>query len=250
LIAPELAAYTAEQVRFAARAWPMRAAEELRSALVFRALARSAREARTPPPWPARFAGAVRDEVRHARLCAAVGLRLGAPAPLYDARPVRARLEGLHDPLLRVAALLVVEVAMGETISMCLFRAGRRAAVEPLTRSALTSILADEVRHQRLGWAGAASLMPRFSRHRAALRGEVAAGLAAFEQQNAAPALDRLRRGEPFDPALSALGVLEPEARVEAFYAAVERLVVPRLDELGLDGSGAWRTRYCGGDAG
>jgi hypothetical protein len=32
--------------------------------------------------------------------------------------------------------------------------------------------------------------------------------------------------------------------RVEAFYAAIERLVIARLTRLGLDGARAWRDRY------
>jgi hypothetical protein len=48
----------------------------------------------------------------------------------------------------------------------------------------------------------------------------------------------------PFDPVYSELGVLEPEARVEAFYCAIERFVVPRLTKLGLDGRRAWEKRY------
>jgi hypothetical protein len=58
------------------------------------------------------------------------------------------------------------------------------------------------------------------------------------------PALRWLEEGRPFDPAYAALGVLHPEARVEAFYTAVERLVVPRLTRLGLDGARAWSERY------
>jgi hypothetical protein len=244
-IAPDLAPYSDEQIRFAVTAWPLRAAEELRSALIFRALAQAARGAGIAEPWPRRFAAAGRDEVRHARLCAAVAVRLGAPAPKYDARPVRARLAQLAQPLTRAATLLLVEVAMGETISMSLFRAGRRSATEPLTRAALTTIVSDEVRHQRLGWTGMAALWPLLSGpQRAALQVEATSALASFEQQNASPALDRLRRGEPFDPAYAALGVLAPAARVEAFYAAVERLVIPRLERLGLDGSRAWSNRY------
>ena len=47
---------------------------------------------------------------------------------------------------------------------------------------------------------------------------EATNGFAAFERQVAVPALRRLDAGEPFDPAFAALGVLAPEARVEAFY--------------------------------
>jgi hypothetical protein len=245
LPSPVLAPYTNAQVRFAAAAWPMRAAEELRSAQIFRALARAASVAGMPEPWPTRFVATVRDEVRHARLCATVGAQLGAEEPQYDARPVQTRLAGLPDPRLRAAALLLVEVAIGETISMYLFRAGRRVAIEPLTRAALGAIVRDEARHQRLGWTGFASLWPMLAAplHAGAQR-EARRGLAACERQIALPAMRWLQRRQPFDPAYAALGVLNPEARVEAFYGAVERLVLPRLTRLGIDGPLAWQNRY------
>jgi len=223
----------------------MRAAEELRSALIFRALAHAATVANLPNQWPERFAGMVADEVGHARLCAEVGARLGAPAPRYDASPVRARLAAVDQPIRRITALLLVEAAMGETVSMMLFRAGRRATTEPLTRAALSAILADEVRHQHNGWAGIAALWPSLSEEqREALQREATQGFAGLEQQVAIPALRWLDAGEPFDPALAALGVLRPDVRVDAFYHAIERLIVPRLTALGLDGSCAWKDRY------
>src|SRR6266496_3418120 len=117
----DLTGFTLPQVVFAAAAWPMRAAEELRSALIFRALARAAVAANLPEPWPKRFAAMVVDEIRHARLCADVGSRLGADRPRYDARPVRACLAALPDPIGRTTAILLTEAAMGETISMALF---------------------------------------------------------------------------------------------------------------------------------
>jgi hypothetical protein len=241
----DLTGFAPSQVRFAAAAWPMRAAEELRSALIFRALGRAAGLAKLPAPWPERFAAMVIDEVGHARLCAQVGARLGAGEPDYDPRSVRARLAALTDPTDRVAALLLVEAAMGETISMALFRAGRRAASEPFTRAALGVIVADEVRHQRNGWVGMTALWPSLSGpRRAALQVEATNGFAAFERQVAIPALRCLDAGEPFDPAYAALGVLAPEARVDAFYGAIEHLVVPRLAALGLDGARAWSERY------
>jgi hypothetical protein len=247
LPAPVLAPYTAAQLRFATVAWPMRAAEELRSARIFRALAQASRVVGLPSPWPERFASAVRDEVRHARLCATVAAALGAPVPKYDARPVRVRLASVPEPLARLLSLLIIEVAMGETISMHLFRAGRRGSIEPLTRAALGAIVGDEVRHQRLGWQGLAFLWPTLGNSmRAFLQREAARGLATCEQRTARPAMQWLQEAKPFDPAYAALGVLHPESRVEAFYFAVERFIVPRLTRLGLDGDVAWKTRYRG----
>lgn len=237
--------YSEAQLQFAVAAWPMRAAEELRSALIFRALARAARDSGMPEPWPTRFAAATCDEVRHARLCAIVGARLGAPAPTYRSHPARTRIESLPEPVVRLTSLLLVEVAVGETISTCLFRAGRRASKEPLTRAALGIIVGDEIHHQQLGWAALASLWPTLTDPvRTAMQREAARGLGACEQQTACPAMGWLEKGRPFAPAYAALGVLHPEARIEAFYAAVETLVLPRLTYLGIDGALAWKNRY------
>jgi hypothetical protein len=242
---PVLSPYGEAQIRFAIGAWPMRAAEEYRSALIFRALARAARAASVPEPWPARFIGALRDELAHAHLCASVGAKLGAARPVYDAHRVRQRLARVPDAMMRVVSLLLIEVAMGETISMYLFRAGRRAAMEPLTRAALSAILGDEARHQRLGWAGLGALWPTLTPSlRAFAQREAALGLAGCEQDTAVPAMRWLEKRLPFDASLAALGVLDPEVRVEGFYLAVERLVVPRLSRLGLDGTLAWKERY------
>ncbi len=134
---------------------------------------------------------------------------------------------------------------MGETISLVLFRAGRRLAVEPLTRAALGLIVADEVRHQALGWEGIAAVWPKLDdRQRGAMQEEAALGLASCERQTALPALRWLQKGQPFEAALGRLGVLSPEVRVESFYHAVERLVIPRLTHLGVDGALAWNRRY------
>lgn len=248
LPAADLSPYAEANVRFARDAWPLRAAEELRSALIFRGLTHAARVAKIPEPWPSRFASAVRDEMRHARLCATVGARLGARAPAYDARPVRARLARLTSPRWRVASILLAELAIGETISMLLFRATCRAAREPLTRAALSAILADEARHQRLGWTALADLWPSLTEdERNDLQHEAARALASCERSTAVPAMQWLKSGRRFEPEYAALGVLDPAIRVETFYTAVERFVVPRLTRLGLEGARAWASRYAEG---
>ncbi len=241
----DLGPYSPPSLAFARAAWPMRAAEELRSALIFRALHKASRRIGTTDVWAARVAAGVHDELRHARLCAEIGARLGADPPTYDAGPVRARLAGLADPWLRASSLLLVELAIGETLSTYLFRAAYRASREPLTRAALRSILGDEVRHQRLGWDALEVLWAKLPEAlRAELQKHASRGLAACEQQTAKPAMLWLKERRPFDPAYAALGVLHPEQRVEAFYFAVERLVVPRLGRIGLDGARAWEQRY------
>lgn len=248
LPSPVLRGYSPRALALAARAWPLRAAEEMRSAMVFRAVRAAARRVREPQlaAWERRFGEALGDELRHTRLCTAVGALLGAPRPRHDLAPVRNRLLGLPTASVRLASLLLVEVAMGETVSMALFRAGRRAAVEPLTRAALASIARDEIGHARLGWAALAAWLGPDARDPPPidLRAIASRGLASIESDVALPALRRLEAGEPFDLALSELGVLAPETRVTTFYEVIERAVLPRLDRLGIDGAAAFRDRY------
>jgi hypothetical protein len=232
-----LTAFSSEVVAFAARSWPLRAAEELRSALIYRALA--AASASVLPAFAARFAAVVREEVGHARLCATIGARLGATAPRYAAGPVQARLAALRDPRERVIALVVAEVAIGETISMAMFRQSRRVTTEPLSLAAVERIVADETRHQQLGWEALDALGPSASVARHASE-----ALAASERQIAVPALRFLEDGRPFESSWAALGVIPPAQRVEAFYAVVEQVVIPRLSRLGIDGRRAWDQRY------
>lgn len=93
--------------------------------------------------------------------------------------------------------------------------------------------------------SGLAALWPTLAEaQRVALQRKASSGLAACERQNAVPAMRWLESRRPFDPAYATLGVLHPEARIEAFYTAVERLVIPRLTRIGLDGPRAWAERY------
>lgn len=248
---PELAPFSLDVIRFSVAAWPLRAADELRSALIYRALAKAGRtlanagHALVPEALYGKLRAAIADEARHARLCVEVGRLIGAPPPQYDVSRVEARLATLPDAVGRVAALLIGEVAIGETISVSLFEAGSRQATEPLTKFALTAIHADEVRHAALGWEGVAMLLPLLDEAaRRALWVEASRALGASEQQNAAPAMRHLAEGKHIDPACEALGVLAPETRVAAFYAGVEEHVIPALDRLGLDGTRAWQERY------
>lgn len=208
---PVLGDYAPHVAQLAAGAWPMKCAEELRSALVFRALRDAARRLGAAyAPLAADAARIAREELRHARLCHDAGVALAATAVTHDCAPVARRLAGLAEPPRRLLGLLLIEVAVGETVSAALFAAGRRGAREPLTRTALGIILHDEIGHARFGWAALARVLPAFSGEREWLGGELRRGLADLEQSVAAPALRRLEAGEPFDPALSELGVLAP----------------------------------------
>jgi hypothetical protein len=234
-------------VRFAAQAWPLRAAEEDRSQAILQEVGALAQEVKLGAALTARLVDAARDEGEHRELCLRVGKAMSARAPRLDHSAVRARLRSLPGaPRERLLSLLAVEVAAGESVSCALFSAALDRAEDSLTCSALTTILRDEARHALLGWEClAAALQGAPEASRAWARSEARRGLAALEQSVARPALRRLESGEPFDDRLAAYGVLSPDARVEAFYEAVEKRVLPRLEALGLDGQDVWARRYC-----
>ncbi len=237
--------YTKEQIAVARAAWPMKAAEEFRSASIYAALASAATHAGLPLDLVALVASTSVDELRHAALCLEVARALGDATPIEASMDVVRSRTAKDRPRALALELLLVEVAMGETVSCALFRAGRDGTTEPLVRAALSSILRDEARHARSGWEALSALRGELDQaDLEALQREATAQLGLMEQSMALPSLRRLEANEPFDAKLALLGVLAPERRVQAFYAAIEGSVCPRLDRLGLDGKRAWAERY------
>jgi hypothetical protein len=242
----DLSSHRAADVAFAAKAWTLRAEEEYRSAAVFAEIVAGVVDLGAPLDLLASLARIVDDEIAHSALCTDLSAGFGAPPPSVALEPVRARVASLGaDRAHRTLGMLVFEGAVGETVSVALFRAGRRGTREPRARSGLSAILRDEARHAEVCWRAAAELLPVCSDAlRAELERDVSRALGAFEQSAALPALRRLEAGEPFEPAWAELGVLPPDVRVEAFYGAIEGVALPRLARLGFDAPRAWADRY------
>ena len=221
----------------------MRAEQEHRSAAVFAEAASLLIDTAAPLDVADAVSRIVLDELRHADVCAKLANRFGAPPPVVTplvrpAVPSDARRR-------RALRLLLVEGAIGETISCGLFNAGRHITREPCSRAALARILRDEVGHARVCWEALAVLVAEADdESRVSLQQVATQALGVIEESQMAPVLARLKRREPFEPGWAELGVLPPEKRVAAFYNAVEKRVVPGLSSLGLDGVGAWRDRY------
>src|SRR5262249_38685637 len=128
------------------------------SASVYAALASAAMYAGLPLDLIAVVVATSLDELAHAALCVEVTRALGDASPIdASMRSVRERTN-VSDPRALALELLLVEVAMGETVSCALFRTGRDGTVEPLIRAALSAILRDEARHARSGWEALSAL--------------------------------------------------------------------------------------------
>src|SRR5262249_6176512 len=135
---------------------------------------------------------AVVDELRHARLCAAIVQALGgqARAPMVESEDIPRHdgvgaLEGLLRNILDVACL-------EETVGVAVLENRYRHARESTFRRVIAEILDEEIGHSRLGWRLLQQLEPRID---ARMRERLGAYLV--------PAFARLleRHGGPAKPA-------------------------------------------------
>ena len=241
----DLRAFSREQINFAVRAWTMRAEEEHHSAATFADALSLLTDADAPLDFLAHLTRIVGDEIEHATLCTHLARRLRSEEP--RSRPLARRSVASSVAARRAQglALVLASGAVGETISAALFRSGHRSTEEPCAKAALGLILRDEVLHARAFWESLAVLLVDLAPEELeTLQSTASRALGSLEHKIALPALQRLERGDPFDPAWAALGVLRPDRRADAFYATVERHVLPKLSALGLSGDAAWRDRY------
>lgn len=130
---------------------------------------------------------AMGDEIRHAELCFAL-------ASTYAARPVgpgRLAIDGAlvdrNDPAV-IAAAVVREGCVGETIAALVAAASRDAAEDPAVRGALAIIAPDEEAHAALAWRYVAwALATGDERVRQAINVAFTASIAEFLGQAAPP---------------------------------------------------------------
>jgi hypothetical protein len=187
------------------------------------------------------------DELRHAeyalRLAAILTQRDVGEIPIRVAKDKLERLSARHWTFEAVDGMMAAVPAISETLSAGLIVARRDQSSDPLVHAVLSSILADEVHHARLGWYYLMWRSPRWTpaeRQRVADRvGAIVAGIEeSFWHGREAP------RG--CKQAARALGVLDSAAQRAAVRAIMEQEIVPGLDGLGLGASHAWRARRRG----
>lgn len=225
-------------------AWQRRLSDEYRSTLLFSQFQTLLLLAGVPLDLCGCVGRVVGDEVRHVQLCADVLVALGAPAeadvaateaylPVDPAAPMHPQL----------ASLALGLLCLGETVSAGLIGATHAAASSPPIRETLRRLHRDEVYHGELGWH--------------LLEWLLEAGGAEVREGLARTLPEALRRLEAlctdYGPAALAvtwevtdaeLGSLSVEAHRDAFFDAVERLLLPRLDRAGLAGRAAWAARH------
>ena len=237
--------FARSDLQAAAGAWRARATQERRSAAVFATICSGLAALELPLSVLAAVARIVADEVRHTAICRRLAAELGADAPDDDLSAAERRLRPPKTGVQEAAvSLLLVEGALGETISAAMFAATRAGAREPRTRSALSIILRDEVRHARTCWEILAVLPAAARLDPERLARDVSHELGVVEMTSVLPALKRVEAGDLGTPEDAELGLLPPLKRAEVFYAILERTIFRRLRPLGINGPSAWAARY------
>jgi hypothetical protein len=246
LPAADFRLFSPEQMSFAARAWRMKSDQEYLSAGVFAELTAALLDEGGPLGMTAGFGRIVAEEIEHAALCDGLACELGDRQPRASRTSIRTRLAPCGgDRHLEALSLLLIEGAIGETISTALFRASAGHAQEPRSKACLSRILGDEAGHARFCWATLTTLLDGTSdTDRARLQAGLSEALGSLERQNALPILQRLDRGEAVPAELVALGVIQLEERVNVFYRTLENAVFSKLTALGFDAAKAWEGRF------
>lgn len=221
--------------------WRGRMANESASSAVFAALARQLEEAGVPDAEVRACEAFSREETRHGVLCGAVVEALGGEAlavlPPPETFP---RHEGVAP--MEAALRNVLSVAcLSETVAVALIGAERAEMPDGELRELLTSIWADEIGHARFGWSFVqrnVATLDDAARRRLSLYLRVAFRHLERHELAHLPATAR-----PPEEGV-ALGLCDGRAARNLFYATVARVIVRRLDELGLQASVAWESRH------
>lgn len=226
--------------------WQRRHANEGASIELAERMERRARDLQLALPADA-LARLADDERRHVDATGAVLDALEAPR--VTAAPMRAPPSG--EPVeLSFARDVVVGLVLCETVSAARFAAVRSATDIPLFRRLIDGFLRDEISHAMLG----IDLLPYAREQARRVLGTSPEGdawitrelMTALAELELSVGLDGARRGllPPRPQPSNNPGVIEPNLDALAFYEAVTRRVLPRVEAYGLPIRALWDSRF------
>ncbi len=221
--------------------WSGRMTNEAQSSYVFEALGEQLDDAGLGANLGAAARAFAREELRHGELCGAVVEALGGSAvagvedqPRFPMHPGSTRREAALRNLLSIGCL-------SETVAVSLIGAEREEMPEGPLRELLTQIWADEIGHARFGWTLVAAHAPLLTaEERAQLAAYLPVALRHLERHELAHLPDAHAPGAGSNE----LGLCSGRDARVLFYATVERVILPRLDALGLPARSAWASRH------
>jgi hypothetical protein len=229
---PRIASLDDEARSGIAAAWRRKATNELTNSTVFASLTRSLIGLRAPHEIVRCAAIAVADEVRHAEICVHVArayLPSGAPP---DPSPVIAEPAPSADPELGAVLFTVMQSCLNEGVATVYLQRCLSESRFVLARAAIRAFLEDEIHHARIGWSLLASEVIGPS-----LRSAVAEALPTLLERVAEAWL--ANDESPLAPIPPGHGTLEKDAMPDVVRTAVEDLLLPGFDAVGIDSTRA-----------
>ena len=230
----------------AARNWRLRMAHEHRSAQTFTNLLPHLVTAGASMEFKTVVVRSALDELRHAALCGEVVTLLGEdPTFKVDLTPEAPTYHPEVTPLEAAVRNLGFVGCISETVAVGMLTEERDKASEPFVKRVLTQLLADETLHARVGWAylrEAWPLLDSDARKRSA--DYLAKALGYYEQCVIEATLPGVFSQEVLDDAI-ALGFSEPKNALELAYEAIDTVVVPEFEAMGVPVKAAWDGRHC-----
>jgi len=219
--------------------WQRRAENEMRTSTVFANLYLALVHEAAHPTVLAIAAAAVADELRHAEIATKVAARYrGRPTALPAVTPLEAPLfDGCTAAESRLL-FPILQSCLNETIAAAYLKVCWDQAAGPIVRGALHSILQDEIEHSRLGWAHLGS-----DRVNGAMREMVGQALPQLLAAVVPQWLDD--PGGDYARAPAGHGTLAPSVMVGLVREAIERIILPGFEHVGVDSRAAraWMTK-------
>jgi hypothetical protein len=213
--------------RITGESWAFRARVEREAAARFLRLAPAIADFDAESPVPALMRSAADDERLHAVLCAGLASAYGASA-VADAADVAIAPRHLA-PRAAILYEVVAACCITETESVATLATLLAEPLEPDVEKVLREIARDEVAHGRMGWA------------------HLAREAAAYDVSFLSPLIPTMLSGTvdetlfapgdaPSDaPELLRHGVLPHSQKRAIFVRALQEVVIPGLEQLGID---------------
>ncbi len=146
------ARYDADTLRWGLEAWQLRTLDEYRSYVAFAEFLENVNALGLGFDVLSTVVRTVRDEARHVELCRRLVNALGGTDTI-PGEPTWVSSDRSQPRIVLALQLVMGTLCVGETLSVSLLNATRKAAVDPLARAVLTVLTQDESVHSQVGWA-------------------------------------------------------------------------------------------------
>jgi hypothetical protein len=190
------------------------------------------------------FGRVVEDEIRHVDLCGQMVETFGGTptVPVAAPPPFPTSAATEREAQIEIISGMVGFFCVFEHLSGLVFSQAIEAAEDAKAKWALGEIFRDEAFHGAFGYETAKYYVPRWSiDEKNTLATRVIDDVRRFEQRLRAPlgadpmqALAAATTVSPQLKALESLGLLSSPALLRTFYLGVEKELIPRLGELGI----------------